>query len=83
MGWAVHGTLHHYSVHSVLDIQHSAGLFSIVDVSRCPEDMLRFREGLVLGACMFRSLYESIYRPGACSNANALDSCCLSLDSAS
>lgn len=39
MGWAVHGTLHHYSVHSVLDIQHSADLFSIVDVSRCPEDI--------------------------------------------
>lgn len=62
-GWAKRGALHHYTVHSVLDIQHSADLFSIVDMSQCAEDMQRFRKGLELGACMFRTLYESIYKP--------------------
>ena len=63
-GWARGGTVHHYSLHSVLDAQHSADFFSLVDVSRSREDMEMFRRGLELGACIFRVLYESIYVGG-------------------
>lgn len=62
-GWAAGGRVLHYSLHSILDIQHSEDFFCLVDVSRSAEDMELFRKGLELGACIFRTLYESIYRP--------------------
>ncbi len=61
--WLKESDLVHYSLHAKLDITHAQGFFDLLEeASKHPEQAYYIRQGLLLGAETFSSLYQGLYQ---------------------
>ena len=63
-GWIPEEKLIHYNLHEDLDIKHADDFFDVLRPAwdAAAENRYYIEQGLRLGACVFNSLYEGLYK---------------------